>query len=225
MVFFADTNGGDNATPTNPLSMHYAPLQQLMTDLAYDTVADYNWITPDQYNDMHTALTGGYKGLTGDAANIKQGDDFLSQIVPAMMASNAYKNHGVIILWWDESESDGAAGDNPDDFNHTIGEIIISPHAHPNVNGVPFASPVNYTHSSDLRTMQEIFHVGPFWGDAANANDLSDLEPERTRCSVRLENISTNIGTVLILPLHVINVSGSYLSGSLITNQPLHQLS
>jgi hypothetical protein len=175
MVFFTDTNGGDNTTTSNPLSTQYAPLQQLMTDLANDTVADYNWITPDQYNDMHTGLTGGYKGLTGDAAKIKQGDDFLSEIVPVIMASNAYKNHGVIILWWDESESDGVAGDNGDDFNHTIGEIIISPHAHPNVNGVPYASSVNYTHSSDLRTMQEIFGVGPFLGDAANANDLSDL--------------------------------------------------
>ncbi|HTA68967.1 MAG TPA: alkaline phosphatase family protein [Bryobacteraceae bacterium] len=175
MVFFTDTNGGNNSTPSNPLSTQYAPLQQLITDLANDTVADYNWITPDQYNDMHTSLRGGYKGLTGDGANIKQGDDFLSQIVPVIMASNAYKNHGVIILWWDESESNGVAGDNADDFNHTIGEIIISPHAHKNVNGLPYASPLNYTHSSDLRTMQEIFRVGPFLGDAANANDLSDL--------------------------------------------------
>jgi hypothetical protein len=175
MVFFTDTNGGNNATPTNPLSKQYAPLQQLLTDLANDTVADYNWITPDQYNDMHTALTGGYKGLTGDAANIRQGDDFLSRVVPLIMASKAYKNHGLIILWWDEAESDGVAGDNADDFNHTVGEIIISPRAHRNVNGLPYASPVNYTHSSDLRTMQEIFRVGPFLGDAANATDLSDL--------------------------------------------------
>ncbi len=174
-LFFNDTNGGNNATTSNPLSTHYAPLQQLFTDLANDTVADYNWITPNQYNDMHTALNGGYKGLTGDSANIKQGDDFLSQIVPVIMASNAYKNHGVIILWWDESEADGVAGDNADDFNHTIGEIVISPRARKNVNGLPYASSVNYTHSSDLRTMQNIFHVGPYMGDAANANDLSDL--------------------------------------------------
>ncbi|MDP9114951.1 MAG: alkaline phosphatase family protein [Acidobacteriota bacterium] len=175
-VFFTDSNGGNNTTASNPLSEQYAPLQQLFTDLANDTVADYNWISANQYNDMHTALTGGYKGLTGDAANIKQGDDFLSQIVPAIMASNAYKNHGVIILWWDEAEGDGVAGDNADDFNHTIGEIVISPHAHSNVNGLPYASPVNFTHSSDLRTMQEIFRVGPpLLGDAANATDLSDL--------------------------------------------------
>jgi hypothetical protein len=175
MVFFTDANGGCNTTPSNALSSQYAPLQQLFNDLANDTVADYNWITPNQYNDMHTTLSAGYKGLSGDPAKIKQGDDFLRQIVPAIMASEAYKNHGVIILWWDESEADGVAGDNGDDFNHTIGEIVISPHAHANVNGLPYASPLNYTHSSDLRTMQEIFRVGPFLGDAANANDLSDL--------------------------------------------------
>ena len=70
--------------------------------------------------------------------------------------------------------------DNPDDFNHTIGEIVISPRAHPNVNGVPFASPVLLSHSSDLRTMQEIFHVTRplFLGDAVHANDLSSLFAE-----------------------------------------------
>jgi phosphatidylinositol-3-phosphatase len=175
MVFFTDSNGGNDATPSNPLTSHYAPLQQLFTDLANNTVADYTWITPNQHNDMHTALTAGYKGLTADAAKIKQGDDFLSKIVPVIMASQAYKDHGVIILWWDESEGDGVTGDNPDDFNHTIPEIIISTRAHKNVDGRPYASPLNFTHSSDLRTMQEIFHVGPFIRDAENAIDLSDL--------------------------------------------------
>src|SRR6202040_1529837 len=100
MVFFTDSNGGNDSTPANPLSKQYAPLQQLAMDLANGSVADYNWITPDQYNDMHTALKGGYKGLTGDAANIRQGDDFLSQIIPVIMASDAYKNHGAIVIWF-----------------------------------------------------------------------------------------------------------------------------
>jgi phosphatidylinositol-3-phosphatase len=175
MVFFTDSNGGNDSTSANPLSKQYAPLQQFFTDLANNTVSDYNWITPDQYNDMHTGLSGGYKGLTGDPAKIRQGDDFLSQVIPVIMASEAYKNHGAIIIWFDESESDAVAGDNPDDFNHTIGEIVISSRAHKNVNGIPYASPLNFTHSSDLRTMQEIFHAGPFVGDAVNAIDLSDL--------------------------------------------------
>ncbi|HJZ72809.1 MAG TPA: alkaline phosphatase family protein, partial [Vicinamibacterales bacterium] len=175
MVFFTDTNGGNDPTPANPLSSHYAPLQQLQLDLAANAVADYNWITPNQYNDMHTALADGYKGLTDDPAKIRQGDDFLSQLVPMIMASDAYKKHGVIMLWWDESEGDGVPGDNRDSFSHTIPFIVISKEAHKNENGVPFASPVNYSHSSFLRTMQELFRVGPLLGDAANAEDLSDL--------------------------------------------------
>ncbi|HEY6251182.1 MAG TPA: alkaline phosphatase family protein, partial [Candidatus Angelobacter sp.] len=175
-TFFTDSNGGDDLTPANPLSHRYAPLQQLFTDLATNSVAQYNWITPNQFNDQHTALKGGFQGLTGDAANIKQGDNFLSIVIPVIMASKAYRDHGAIILWWDESEQD-AVNDNPDDLTHTIGEIVISPDAHPNEAHLPFASDVFLTHSSDLRTMQEIFHATkPFFvGDAIHANDLSSL--------------------------------------------------
>jgi len=178
-VFFSDSNGGNDPTPANPLSQNYAPLQQLFVDLANNTVADYNWISPDQFNDQHTALKGGFRGLTGDAANISQGDNFLSIVVPQIMASRAYQDHGAIIIWWDETE-DVTATDNPDDLTHTLGEIVISPRAHPNVGGLPFASPVFLTHSSDLRTMQKIFHVTkPFFlGDAIHANDLSSLFAE-----------------------------------------------
>ena len=181
MVFFTDTNGGDDTSTSNPLRRNYAPLQQLAFDLANDRVADYNWITPDQFNEMHSGLTGGFAGLTGDAAQIRAGDNAVSRLVPLILSSKAYRDGGAIILWWDESEQDGEAGDNPDDFNHTVGEIVISNLAHHNEGGVPYASSIDYTHSSDLRTMQEIFHVkatggsSPFIGDAANANDLSDL--------------------------------------------------
>jgi len=179
-VFFSDTNGGDNPAPSNLLSANYAPLQQLSADLANNTVADYNWITPDQFNDMHTSLKGGFMGQTGDAANILQGDNFLSQIIPTIMASQAYQNNGAIVIWWDESEDDGVAGDNQDRFDHTIGEIVISPLAHPNVSGLPYASPINYDHSSDLRTWEEVFGLSPFLRHANSANglttnDLSDL--------------------------------------------------
>ena len=178
-AYFTDTNGGNDTTPSNPLASHYAPLQQLQIDLGNHTVANYNWITPNQFNDMHNALPGGfnYDGTlyTGDQARIAQGDNFLKMIIPMIMASDAYKNDGAIVIWWDETESDGSG--NANDFNHTIGEIVISPDAHPNVNGMPYVSPIDYTHSSDLLTMQEIFHVGPTGGigDAANATDLADL--------------------------------------------------
>jgi hypothetical protein len=178
MAFFTDTNGGCNPTPTNPLRLHYAPLQQLALDLADDKVADYNWITPNQYNDQHSTLANGYgqypnSGSTADSAEIAQGDNFLARVVPLIMASRAYQDHGVIVLWWDESEGG-------DDAGRTLPFIVISKDAHKNVDGVPYSNTIQYSHSSFLRTMQEIFDVTPrhgfnWLGGAAGATDLSDL--------------------------------------------------
>ena len=178
MVFFTDTNGGCNTSPSNPQRLHYPPLQQLPLDLANNTVADYNWITPDQYNDQHSTLASGYgqypnSSATADFANIAQGDNFLARIVPLIMASDAYQDHGLIVLWWDESEG----GDDP---SRTLPFIIISKEARKNVNEVPYSNTIPYSHSSFLRTMQEIFGVDPkhgytWLGGAAGATDLSDL--------------------------------------------------
>ena len=59
MVFFTDTNGGCNTSTSNPLRLNYAPLQQLALDLANNAVADYTWITPNQFNDQHSTLANG----------------------------------------------------------------------------------------------------------------------------------------------------------------------
>jgi hypothetical protein len=173
-LFFTATNGGNDPTPGNPEAKHYAPMQQLQTDLAQNTLDRFNFITPDQFNDMHTALANGfdYHGVhyTGDAASIAQGDNFLSIVVPMIMASQAYKNNGAIFIWNDETEG----GDDP---SRTSTLITISPLA----KGNAFDSTLNYTHSSDLRSMQELFGVygpnGSFLGDAGTpgTNDFRDL--------------------------------------------------
>ena len=171
-LFFTATNGGNNITSSNPEASHYAPLQALATDLANNTVTGYNFITPDQYNDMHTALTGGftYNGVhyTGDEAQIAQGDNFLSQIVPLIEASQAFKDNGEIVIWNDEDEGDNAATDSQ--FSGV--EIVISPLA----KGNAYDSTISYNHSSDLKTLQEIYGVtGTALGAAAGANTLADL--------------------------------------------------
>ena len=179
MVFFTDTNGGCDTSASNPLRLHYAPLQQLALDLASDKLADYTWITPNQFNDQHTSLNNGYGQFPkGDSAQIAQGDNFLARIVPLIMASDAYQDHGIIVLWWDESEG----GDDP---SRTLPFIVISKDVHRNVDGKPYSSAIQYSHSSFLRTMQEIFDVDPrhgfpFLGDANNATDLSDLFQQGT---------------------------------------------
>jgi hypothetical protein len=173
-IFFTDTNGGNDSTPANPAAHYYAPMQQLQVDLANNTLPAYSFVTPNQFNDQHTALTGGfnYHGTlyTGDAANIAQGDNFLAMVVPQIMASNAFQNqNATIVIWNDETEG----GDDP---SRTSMEIVISKLA----KGNAYNSTLRYTHSSDLKSLQELYTVGAFsptgfLGDAANATDLADM--------------------------------------------------
>ena len=138
-------------------------------------MADYNWITPNQYNDQHSALAGGYGVYVPatDQSSIAQGDNFLARVVPLIMVSDAYQDGGVIVLWWDETEGGDTA-------QFTIPFIVISKNARANAGGKPYTNAIKYSHSSFLRTMQEIFSVDPdagypWLGAASTANDLSAL--------------------------------------------------
>ncbi len=154
-VFFDDSTG--NRTASDPYCIaHNRPMTELNTDLTANTVARYNFLTPNLCNDMHDSCSP-----TND--NIRQGDNWLASTVPLIMASTAYQNGGAIFITWDESE--GGPPDVP------IGMIVVSAAA----KAGSYAGMVNYTHSSMLRTTQEIFGVTPFLGDAAQATDLSDL--------------------------------------------------
>jgi hypothetical protein len=94
--------------------------------------------------------------------SVKQGDTWLAQNIPAILNSQAYQSGGIVFITWDEGEG---GGDGP------IGMIVLSHDA----KGGGYSNTLHYTHSSTLRTLQEIFGVSPFLGDAANATDLHDL--------------------------------------------------
>ena len=146
-VFFRDLTN-NNSTNSAYCIAHNRPFTELATDLRKNTVARYNFITPNLCNDMH------------DCA-ITAGDTWLAKTLPAILNSQAYQDNGAVFITWDE----GAHGsDGP------IGMIVVSPLAKVN-----YANSIHYTHSSTLRTMQRIFGVSAFLRDAANATDLSDL--------------------------------------------------
>ena len=153
-LYFDDVTNTLSSTSQNCID-HVRPFTELATDLQNNTVANYNFITPNLCDDMHNS--------SGCATtdSIKNGDTWLSHTVPMILASQAYRSGGVLFITWDESES----GDHP------IGMIVLSPFA----KGGGYSNAISYTHSSLLRTNEEIFHLTPYLGDAANATDLSDL--------------------------------------------------
>jgi acid phosphatase len=147
-VFFDDDTGTNDPNYAYGIA-HVRPFSELAGDLASNTVARYNLITPDLCDDGHDCP-------------LSQSDWWLSQQLPLILASPAYTNNGAVFICWDEglNESDGP-----------IGMIVLSPLA----RGGGYHNNIHYDHGSTLRTFQEIFHVGPFLNAAANATDLSDL--------------------------------------------------
>jgi len=187
-LFFPATNGGSvntaNQTTSNPLASHYPPLERLQADLTNGTYSNYNVITPDQYNDMHTALSAGFTytattanhgygtgvHYTGDLAQCAQGDNFCATVVPLIQATADYQAGKVaIVLWTDETE-----GSPQNSFGQTLLEIVLSKQA----KGNAYNSTLNYTHSSDIATMQKLFGLtgstpSGFLNDAANFSNSS----------------------------------------------------
>ena len=152
---------------------NYAPLQQLSTDLANNTVANFNWITPNQYNDMHSTLSGGftYNGVhyTGNQANIAQGDNFLSMLVPQIEASQAFKNNGLIVIWTDENEGD-TPGTNA---AYTNMEILIGH----DTKGNAFTNFVPMNHDTDLNTYLKLYGLSTtgYPANITGSNNLGSL--------------------------------------------------
>lgn len=154
MIFFQDVSGNPPSLSNANCISHMRPYAELATDMANNTVANYNVIIPNLCHDMHDC-------------SVSTGDTWLSTEIPKIMNSAAYKNGGAIFLTWDEGEGGSAPGDTSDG---PIGMIITSPFAKVN-----YSNNIHYTHSSTLKTMEEIFGVSPFLRDAANATDLSDF--------------------------------------------------
>jgi len=146
MIYFSDVNGGVDPNSSECIA-HVRPYSELARDLELDAVPAYSFITPNLCNDMHDC---------GTAA----GDAWLSREVPKILASSAYKRGGALFVTFDES----AGSDVP------IGFIALSPLAK-----AGYGNQITYTHSSMLRSVQEIFGVAPLLGDAANAANVSDL--------------------------------------------------
>lgn len=152
-MYFDDVTGTNNLNYLYGIA-HVRPYSELAGDLAQNTVARYNFITPNLCHDGHDSCDP----LTNRLA---QTDTWLSTEIPKILASPAYFDNGAIFIVWDE----GVGGDGP------IGLIALSPLA----RGNGYFNSVPYTHSSLLRSVQEALGVGPLLNDATNAMNLSDL--------------------------------------------------
>jgi hypothetical protein len=150
-IYFDDMTG--NRNPKSSFCISRArPFSQLAADLKDDQIGRYNFITPNMCDNGHDPCGG------NAIAHI---DSWLKNNLPIILNSAQYKaGHVVVFITADEAEN----GDGPIPFL-ALGEDVKK----------GYKNEVYYTHSSLLRTLEEIFKVSPMLGGAATATDLHDL--------------------------------------------------
>jgi hypothetical protein len=151
-VYFSDQQLGSNSLCAHT-NVDYS---QFAADLASNNYR-YMWITPNLIDDGHDPATDPVGAL-------KTSDTWLSQNLPAILASDGYKNGGVVFITWDEAE--GRNGDDTD----LIPMIVISPrlkHA-----GITTATALD--HSAYLATVEDLLGL-PRLPTVSSSPTLMDL--------------------------------------------------
>ena len=108
-------------------------------------VPQFVWITPGLCHDGHDCSTG-------------VADRWLSQTVPQILATDAWKNNGLLLITWDEGD---------DSANHVLA-LAIQP------NQIERASARAYNHYSFLATIEDRLGLARL-GKAASASAMTDL--------------------------------------------------
>jgi phospholipase C len=162
MIYFNDVTDGNDPRSKHCID-HVRPLTELRDDLENSAVARYNFIIPDQCNDMHSDCAPRHN-------RIKQGDDWLRKWMPRLLASTAYKRNGAVFITWDEAWFSPLSCPRSD---CPIGMIVLSPLA----KGGGYTNNIPYDHSSTLKTLEELFGVTPLLRAAGDpvTRDLRDM--------------------------------------------------
>lgn len=157
---------------------HVLPLTALDADLqSVARTPNYSFITPDLCSDGHDSPCE-----NGEPGGLESIDDFLRVLVPKILASEAYRKDGLLIITFDESDgpqSDSSAccgaGATPNALlpgitglgGGRVGAVILSPFVKPGTT-----STAAYNHYSMLRSVQELFGL-PYLGYAGAASQAS----------------------------------------------------
>ena len=160
-LYYDDMHAGDAGARC---TSHVVPYTGFAADLTGTTPA-FSFIAPSLSNDMHGT------GLQQAAADVAQGDTWLSTNAKAILDSAAFKNGGLLVIVWDED--DGSGGLNPlSKTDDPVPIFVLSPYAKTSA----FVSSVRADHFSLLATIEDGLGL-PRMGSAVGAKALADYFP------------------------------------------------
>ncbi len=160
------------------------PLDRLTAVLRSDQVPNLVFVTPNLCHDAHDEPC-----VDGQPGGLTSANEFLAQWIPQIQRSRAFRDGGLLIVTFDESESGAegccvqdapntpnAGGETPGSGGGRIGAVLLSPYIKA---GTQNDTPSN--HYSLLRTIEDLFALPPL-GLAAKATPWGDEVFDGPRC-------------------------------------------
>ena len=138
------------------------PFTQLATDMANNSLPDYAFIVPNVNDDAHNCPPG--MATCTDAQTLAAADQWLSTNVSPLLASTAFPNSLLIVVFDEGDILDLAYGGGQ------VAAVIVSPLAK-----AGYKSTTHYQHDSTLRLMMEGLGVTDLPGGAATAPDMTEF--------------------------------------------------
>lgn len=126
------------------------PLSQLDADLSGDT-PNFVWVTPNMCHDGHDC-------------EVSEGDKWLSEVVPKITESAAWKEDGVLFIVWDEDDDKHSKRSD----SNRVALFVVAP----GLTG--HQTDAYYDHYSLLATIQDRLGIERL-GEAVDAQPIDDL--------------------------------------------------
>jgi hypothetical protein len=155
-VYFSDVQNSPSQ------ANNVVPFTQFGADLLAGTLPDYSFIVPDINNDAHNCPAG--MSTCSDAQELTAADQWLSANIGPLVASSAFQNSLLIIVFDEGDLSDLQY------IGGQVAAVIASPLAKPG-----YRSTTHYEHASSLRLMLKGLGVTDLPGAAATAADMSEF--------------------------------------------------
>ncbi|BBH18458.1 hypothetical protein Back2_27450 [Nocardioides baekrokdamisoli] len=152
----------DVANNSTRCNSHIMPLTQLSTDLSSaSTTPNFSWIAADDYYDM-------------EAGGIAPGDTWLSQTLPTIFNSPAWKTQrSLLIVTWDEGYTKSYGPNYP---NEVAGVMIGSP----GTVKAGATSTTRYNQYSIGRTIENALGLSPMTPNDTYAQPINDVWGQST---------------------------------------------
>jgi hypothetical protein len=174
LVYFHSVTGLEpgSGAPSAEYDANEVGLGRLPQDLAsIATTPNWSFIVPNQCNDGHDSPC-----RDGRPGGVQQADEFLRTWVPRITGSPAFADGGLLIVTFDEGSEalaccnevtspnlppnkDNGFAAPPSALTKgggQVGAFLVSPYITPGT-----VSPLSYNHFSYLRSMEDLFDLGP----------------------------------------------------------------